>query len=63
VVVGEDVVDLIAQLAEARAQPLTGRGRAFGSVTAFGRGFVVHEVGVDQPRNEVGLAAGQYARQ
>jgi hypothetical protein len=63
VVVDEDVVDLVAQVAEARAQPLTGRGGAFGSVTAFGGRFVVHEVGVDQSRDEVGLAAGEYARQ
>ena len=40
VVVDEDVVDLVPQVSEAGAQPVTRRGRTLGSVTAFSRRFV-----------------------
>ena len=63
VVVDEDVVDFVAQVAEARAQPLTGRGRAFGSVMALRKRSSFAPTVVPQPRGTSVRpgAAGEHA--
>src|SRR4051794_39446291 len=59
VAVDEDPVDVVAQIAEARAQPLARRGGAARAVAPLRVGLVVDEVGMHEILGELSLATGE----
>src|SRR6185369_18062946 len=56
VAVEEDAVDVVPQIAEARAQPLARRGGAARAVSPLRVGLVVDEVGMHELLGELSLA-------